>query len=139
MNILFGSFCRILLLLVGVISAASVKDNYVYHGCTGMAWTVLIYIQGVAAILNLIPLPPLDGWGIISPYLSPSCFVKAWLARSSWNHKTMALITFGLIFVMGVATPLLEILQRPLNAMWQLDQNLLASGFSAFFAAFRLP
>eukprot|EP01055_Gregarina_sp_Pseudo9_P000880 Gregarina_sp_Pseudo_9__879@NODE_1561_length_1495_cov_4_304945_g1448_i0_p5_GENE_NODE_1561_length_1495_cov_4_304945_g1448_i0NODE_1561_length_1495_cov_4_304945_g1448_i0_p5_ORF_typecomplete_len140_score38_32Peptidase_M50/PF02163_22/1_3e03Peptidase_M50/PF02163_22/0_0038ABC_trans_CmpB/PF06541_11/0_095VIT1/PF01988_19/25VIT1/PF01988_19/24_NODE_1561_length_1495_cov_4_304945_g1448_i0514933 len=138
MNVFFGALCRLCLLALGFFTTLLAHDNWVYHGCTGMAWTVLIYIQGVAALLNLLPLPPLDGWGVIAPYLSPSCFLKAWLHRSPWNYKTMSLITFGLIFVVGSVTPVIDYLHQPLQVVFQLDRSLLASGFTAFFGALHL-
>eukprot|EP01053_Blabericola_migrator_P012441 Blabericola_migrator_1__12440@NODE_784_length_6546_cov_108_280599_g555_i0_p5_GENE_NODE_784_length_6546_cov_108_280599_g555_i0NODE_784_length_6546_cov_108_280599_g555_i0_p5_ORF_typecomplete_len290_score39_37Peptidase_M50/PF02163_22/0_00046Peptidase_M50/PF02163_22/0_0039DUF3040/PF11239_8/0_39DUF3040/PF11239_8/1_8e04_NODE_784_length_6546_cov_108_280599_g555_i012242093 len=137
MNLVFGTLMRVALLLTSVLTKWIAKDDYIYHGCTGRAWTVLIYLQVVAAILNLVPLPPLDGWGIVSPYLSPSCSVKAWLHRSSWNYKTMSLVTFGIIYIVASATPFLETLHKPITAVWLLDSSLLASGFGAFFSAFR--
>ena len=35
------------------------------------ALSFLAYLQVTAVVLNLIPLPPLDGFGIIAPYLNP--------------------------------------------------------------------
>lgn len=41
------------------------------------ALSFLAYLQVATAILNLIPMPGLDGWGIIEPYLSSSVRYKA--------------------------------------------------------------
>jgi Zn-dependent protease len=37
----------------------------------GVALAFLAFLQVSAVVLNLIPLPPLDGFGIISPFLDP--------------------------------------------------------------------
>ncbi len=37
----------------------------------GYGLSFLALIQFVAAILNILPVPGLDGWGVIAPYLSP--------------------------------------------------------------------
>ena len=36
----------------------------------GLAFLALLQIMG--ALLNLVPIPPLDGYGIISPYINPA-------------------------------------------------------------------
>eukprot|EP01054_Gregarina_sp_Poly1_P002541 Gregarina_sp_Poly_1__2540@NODE_168_length_12074_cov_98_169901_g149_i0_p4_GENE_NODE_168_length_12074_cov_98_169901_g149_i0NODE_168_length_12074_cov_98_169901_g149_i0_p4_ORF_typecomplete_len297_score31_53Peptidase_M50/PF02163_22/0_0003Peptidase_M50/PF02163_22/0_0099DUF1129/PF06570_11/0_51DUF1129/PF06570_11/1_9e02_NODE_168_length_12074_cov_98_169901_g149_i054596349 len=137
MNILFAWLLRLKLLSIGFFSTLLFKDDYNYHGCTGAAFTVLIYLQAVAALLNLLPLPPLDGWGIVSPYLSPSCFAKAWLRRSHWNYQTMSLVTFGIIFIAGSLTPVFDMLHHPIQTVFRLDRSLLTSGFASFFSAMR--
>jgi len=43
-------------------------------------WIILAlfcFFQCLAVILNLLPVPPLDGWGIIEPYLKPEVRMKA--------------------------------------------------------------
>ncbi len=52
------------------------------------ALTFLAYLQVATAILNLIPMPGLDGWGIIEPYLSDST-----------RHKAQFIKPFGVIIL----------------------------------------
>jgi Zn-dependent protease len=52
-----------------------VSDDRIFF-VTGLAWLGLLQIA--ATILNLLPIPGLDGYGIIEPYLSPQ--IRARLA-----------------------------------------------------------
>lgn len=42
------------------------------------AMAVLAFFQVFAVILNLLPIPPLDGFGVIAPYLSPETQIAAY-------------------------------------------------------------
>eukprot|EP00922_Rhytidocystis_sp_ex-Travisia-forbesii_P014932 GHVS01022332.1.p1 GENE.GHVS01022332.1~~GHVS01022332.1.p1 ORF type:complete len:184 (+),score=25.24 GHVS01022332.1:283-834(+) len=62
------------------------------------ALALLVWFQWVAVALNLLPLPPLDGWGMLSPQLSSSCWLKK-LLESPWNSRTVQLIVLALLIV----------------------------------------
>ncbi len=57
----------------------------------------MAFLQGLAVLLNLVPVPPLDGFGIISPFLPPDLRLK--LTTPPWS--------FGLMFgyFMLLSTP----------------------------------
>lgn len=63
------------LLLAPLGAGWGVSDDRIFF-FTGLAWLGLL--QVAAAILNLLPIPGLDGYGIIEPYLSPQ--IRARLA-----------------------------------------------------------
>jgi Zn-dependent protease len=63
MNLLFAIVLAIPFLL-GVLSFDS-------HIDLASAVALLAFFQVAAVILNLLPIPPLDGYGVLEPYLSP--------------------------------------------------------------------
>lgn len=78
----------------------------------GAALEFLALLQFVAAILNLLPVPGFDGYGIIAPYLSPR-FTASLTPYRTW----LPLIAFAVIwFVPGVMTALFDAGYRLLTA-----------------------
>jgi Zn-dependent protease len=70
----------------------------------GAAFDFLALLQFVAGILNLLPVPGFDGYGIIAPYLSRR-FTAALAPYRAW----LPLIAFAIIwFVPGVMTTLFD-------------------------------
>ena len=61
-------------MLIGVLFKMGVLDPYTPFGA-GMAF--LGVIQVAAAMFNLIPIPPMDGYGALEPHLSPETQAKA--------------------------------------------------------------
>jgi Zn-dependent protease len=60
MNILVALLLGLVLQIPGVATSAA-----------GPGLAFLAWLQVTAAVFNLIPIPPLDGYGIIAPYLAP--------------------------------------------------------------------
>jgi len=58
------------------------------------AISFLAFLQVTAAILNLLPVPGLDGFGIVEPYLSP-----AWRARAARVGSFGVLALFVLLWI----------------------------------------
>lgn len=68
----------------------------------GAALSFLALLQFVAGILNLLPVPGFDGYGILAPYLPP-----ALTARLARYRQWLPLAAFAIIFaVPGVMTAL---------------------------------
>jgi Zn-dependent protease len=75
-----------------------------FDSAMGAALSFLALLQFVAGILNLLPLPGFDGYGILAPYLPRSLI--AGLAR--WG-VWLPLAVFGVIFfVPGVMSALFD-------------------------------
>jgi len=55
------------LVLALVFRFAPVKLSGIWPGLAFLGW-----LQVMGALLNLVPIPPLDGYGIIAPYIDPS-------------------------------------------------------------------
>eukprot|EP00922_Rhytidocystis_sp_ex-Travisia-forbesii_P068344 GHVS01101798.1.p1 GENE.GHVS01101798.1~~GHVS01101798.1.p1 ORF type:complete len:401 (-),score=53.70 GHVS01101798.1:537-1739(-) len=60
---------------------------------------LLVWFQFFAVFLNLLPMPPLDGWGIISPQLSSDCWLKR-LLENPWNARTAQLAVLALLIIL---------------------------------------
>jgi Zn-dependent protease len=60
--------------VLAVVYAQFLDDQ---HGLFWSALAFLIFLQVTAAILNLLPIPGLDGFGIIEPYLPRHWVLKA--------------------------------------------------------------
>ena len=66
----------------------------------GLFWTAvafLLFLQITAAILNLLPVPGLDGYGIIEPYLP-----RTWALRAARIAPYAVLGLFGLLWIPAV-------------------------------------
>ncbi len=85
-SLLFG-----LLLLTPFMFGLS-KQTLVVHAAFWQAIALLAFFQIFAFILNLIPWPGLDGFGIIEPYLSPT------LLRYAYMLSGMGIFLFFLLF-----------------------------------------
>ncbi|MCW2541194.1 MAG: putative zinc metalloprotease ywhC [Frankiales bacterium] len=62
-----NALSAIVLLIVFAGRSAASDDHQVFWA----ALAFLAFLQLMAAILNLLPIPGLDGWGVIEPYLDP--------------------------------------------------------------------
>jgi Zn-dependent protease len=88
-------------LVAGVVIALVAAP---FDSAMGAALSFLALLQFVAGILNLLPLPGFDGYGILAPYLPRS--LTAGLAR--WG-VWLPLAVFGVIFfVPGVMSALFD-------------------------------
>ncbi|EZG72960.1 peptidase M50 [Gregarina niphandrodes] len=120
---------RVLMTLLKVLPESSSRVS-------AEALSFLVEIEFFSLLLNLLPLPPLDGWGIVSPYLSNSCGLKAYLDRSPWNRKTASLITFFVVFVVFSLPPMFEAISSWANTLFLLNPLDVYRGHSRFLTPF---
>lgn len=82
------------------LAVLAISSLHLFHGAAtwggpGFALYAAIgwfaWLQLAVAILNLLPIPGLDGWGIIDPWLSPAT-----------AHSAAKIAPFGVILVMGL-------------------------------------
>jgi Zn-dependent protease len=59
-------------LVLGIVLAVILQLSPVQNSGLWPGLAFLALLQVMAAVLNLLPLPPLDGYGIISPFLNPN-------------------------------------------------------------------
>ncbi|KAL8439715.1 hypothetical protein Efla_000385 [Eimeria flavescens] len=64
-----------------------------------------VFLEAVSCFLNLVPLPPLDGWNAISPYISDSCWLKASVASSPFKERMCHLFVVILFYVILAHVP----------------------------------
>jgi Zn-dependent protease len=96
----------------------------------GAGWMILAffcYIQCFAVIINLLPIPGIDGWGIIEPYMKREVQMRA---REFGNYGLLILLAIFFIDnpigdgIRDLAFSLIDGLQIPLD--------LVRDGFHAF-------
>jgi Zn-dependent protease len=92
MNLLiFALLCVAIHPIVGWITYSDPIDKW----SNAQIFTVaLAYTQILSAILNLVPIPPLDGFGIIDSYLSPR--LRDTVTTYPWNLILFAAYFFAL-------------------------------------------
>ena len=62
----------IVLIILGIVLRFVPWDNYDANNSIWPGLAFLALLQASALVLNLIPLPPFDGYGILEPFLDPS-------------------------------------------------------------------
>ena len=68
-----GPFFSFLCLVAFILTFKAFPTNELLHSSLAL----LIFLQTYMLILNLIPLPPLDGWGIIEPWMPENIRIAA--------------------------------------------------------------
>jgi Zn-dependent protease len=71
-------------------------DRYLANPLVWEALSVMVYLNCAAVVLNLLPIPPLDGFGILAPFLSAD------LRRLFYTFSTFG---FFLIFMLFAVNP----------------------------------
>ena len=61
------------------------------HGPFWAALAALAFLQVTASVLNFLPIPGLDGGGIIQPWLSPA-YQRAWNVVAPWGFLVLFLL-----------------------------------------------
>jgi Zn-dependent protease len=90
------------------------------------ALAFLLFLQITATVLNLLPVPGLDGFGIIEPYLRP-----AWVARAMRVAPFAILILFGLLWIPVVNGAFFGAILGITDAMG-VQRGLIGAGYSLF-------
>jgi len=120
-NALFAIFLAILLRLLP-------QSLYILPGLN-----FLLYLQIWAITFNLIPLPPLDGWRIIEPYLSEAIVMQV---RSFGMFSILILfLIFRYTFVGSLISFIVSLISLVLGAdlfLIEQGQNYLLEYFSLF-------
>ena len=88
----FATFCFLLLLAALVAVAPASADGDITDVRAGLA--VLSFFQATALVLNLLPFPGLDGFGIIRPFLPRSVAALAAQAGSGTFIVLMLLLWY---------------------------------------------
>jgi Zn-dependent protease len=92
------------------------------------ALSFLAYLQVTAVVFNLIPLPPLDGFGIIAPYLNPG--LRETIARLGGSA---ILIVFVLMWQVPFFSNLFGTITIALTEAIGIPLQQIAMGYSQFF------
>jgi Zn-dependent protease len=114
-------------ILLAIILALVLQIPSVHASTAAPALSFLVYLQVTAAVINLIPMPPLDGYGIIAPFLSLNLQqIMAQVGRYSMWILLLAL--WYVPFVGGAIFGLIASITLGLG----VDRLLIAQGFDLF-------
>ncbi|THD58616.1 site-2 protease family protein [Phenylobacterium sp.] len=91
------------------------------------ALSVLAFLQAMGLILNLLPIPGLDGFGVIRPFLPTGLAFRSRRAEG----VVMLILLLALFVVPGVSSTLFQIAAR-LGLFLGLDLDALQAGWRAF-------
>jgi len=97
------------------------------HPALASALALLAFFQAFAVVLNLLPIPPLDGFGVVAPWL-PREFVQA---VSSIAMFGIFIVFLLLWYVAPVGNAFFEFVYNVL-AHAGIDPFLVLSGFRAY-------
>ena len=97
------------------------------HPALAEALAVFIFFQVFAVILNLLPIPPLDGFGVIAPWLPPDLRNTLY----SFGNFTFLLIFLAVWYIGPVNEALFGAIGNVLLAL-KIDPLLVNFGFSTF-------
>ncbi len=118
----FSNFLLIIVLSVFLYFAPT-EFSGIYPG---LAFLTLLQIY--ALVLNLIPLPPFDGFGAIEPYISQNILEMLEPIRGS-----MIWIVFALLWYVPVASNAFDTLILRMAMFFQIPLELVAVGYQQFF------
>ena len=114
-------------ILLAIVLALVLQIPSVHASTAAPALSFLVYLQITAAVINLIPMPPLDGYGIIAPFLSINLQqIMAQVGRYSMWILLLAL--WYVPFVGGAIFGLIASITLGLG----VDRLLIAQGFDLF-------
>ena len=98
---------KVLTALGGVIAnlACATVFSVSYHALSivlsvtyaHLALALMIYHQVVAMAINILPLPTLDGWAALEPFI-PESFILKRILRNRWHARSVSLLVFLVIF-----------------------------------------
>jgi Zn-dependent protease len=114
--------------IVAVILGILLHYTSLAQSSIGPALAFLAYLQVTAVVLNLIPLPPLDGFGIIAPYLNPD--LRQNIARIGGSA---ILIVFFVIWYVPFISNLFSTITLTLSMILGVPLPLASLGYSQFF------
>jgi Zn-dependent protease len=116
-----------LVLLIALTSGLRIWEAAGAQGALFPALTVLAFLQAMALILNILPIPGLDGFNALRPFLPPELAPRIRKAEG----LAMGLIFLAIFLVPGAGALLFGAAAR-LGVAMGLDPEALAMGWRAF-------
>ena len=119
-----GPFSNLLLAFLMALPFRFFPDA---HGALWPALAFLCQLQIMAVVLNLIPVPPLDGYGIIRPFLPRDLQVRIDGAAQFGFY-----IVFGALWFIPAANNLFFGIVQLIGALFGLPLGLAGEGYQLF-------
>lgn len=111
-------------IVLGVLVSGKVNDLSHSMFWTGLAF--LAFLQVTAAILNLLPVPGLDGFGIAEPYLP-----RTWVAQADRVGGYAFMLLLALLWIPVVNRGFFSLIFH-VTGVFGIDQDLVAVGHALF-------
>lgn len=112
---------------IAILLALALKFTSVGLTALGPGLAFLAYLQIMAVVLNLIPVPPFDGYGVIEPFLSQNLRMRMQPIRGAFTWIVFLLLWF--VPFVGQAFGLVILLFTNLLG---IPRELIALGYSQF-------
>lgn len=86
----------------------------------------LLFLQVTGAILNLLPVPGLDGFGIVEPYLP-----RSWIASADRIRPYAVLLLFGLLWIPAINRAFFSVVLGAMSLLGTPD-GYIGAGYELF-------
>jgi Zn-dependent protease len=113
--------------LVAIILALVLKFTSVGETAFGPGLAFLAYLQIMAVVLNLLPIPPFDGFGIIEPFLPDDLRMRIAPVRG-----TFVWIVFAVLWFVPFAGRALGLVISLFTSLLGIPRELIALGYEQF-------
>jgi Zn-dependent protease len=115
------------MIFVGLVLALRIWQNAGAEGSLFADLSVLAFLQAMALILNLLPIPGLDGFNVIRPFLP-----RAWGPAIRKLERLSLILLFVLVFLVPGAGAQLFHAAADLSVAAGLEPSALNAGWRAF-------
>jgi Zn-dependent protease len=113
--------------LVAIILALVLKFTSVGETAFGPGLAFLAYLQIMAVVLNLLPIPPFDGFGIIEPFLPDDLRMRIAPVRGAFVW-----IVFAVLWFVPFAGRALGLVISLFTSLLGIPRELIALGYEQF-------
>jgi len=114
-------------LLVAIVLAVILNTTSVGSTSIGPGLAFLAYLQIMAVVLNLLPIPPFDGYGVIEPFLPSGIRMQVAQVRGGFIW-----IVFLVLWFVPFAGQALGSLIFSLTGIMNIPRELIAVGYEQF-------
>ena len=113
--------------LVAILLSIFLNLTSIGSTAVGPGLAFLAYLQFMAVVLNLLPVPPFDGFGVIEPFLSNDLRMRIAPIRGGFIW-----IVFFILWFVPFAGRLLGLLIFLITGLAGIPRELIALGYSQF-------
>jgi Zn-dependent protease len=113
--------------LVAIVLAFVLNTTTIGSTAYGPGLAFLAYLQVMAVVLNLIPVPPFDGYGVVEPFLPDSLRMRIALVRGAFIW-----IVFLVLWFVPFAGRTLGLLIFVFTNLLGIPRELIAIGYEQF-------
>lgn len=134
---LVGPFANLLcgFLFSGLLQLTCLASHD-YYTVLHMGLACLIYFEAMIFLINLVPFPPLDGWGALEPWLPSSCLLKKAMADPVLG-RVVSLVVLAALFPIFARVPFIaKTVMAVAVTVFQAPEELLLFSMQSFSLSF---